>query len=255
MNKALQGPEKAMIFAAGLGTRLRPYTNTRPKALVEVNGAPLLFHAIRKLENAGVKEVVVNVHHFADMVIDYLNGNHWECTIHISDERDLLLDTGGGLLKAAPLLRSNDPVLVTNVDILTDLDIEKFYTHHLKQGAAVTLAVRDRKTSRQLLFDDSHHLIGWRNAEKGDYKWVGNARPHFTAMAFSGVHLFNPGFLEQMLPPGPVFSIIDIWLEMAAHHRILGYEHTQDFWLDVGKPEALNTAEAWIIAQRMDGLD
>lgn len=246
MNSLNQAPRKAMVFAAGLGTRLRPFTDSRPKALVEVNGKPLLFHAIRKLEAAGIQEVVVNVHHYATMIREYLACESWKCEILISDETECLLDTGGGLRKAAPLLMDDRPVLISNVDILTDLDIHSFYQTHLESKALVTLAVRDRSTSRKLLFDSQNELIGWTNTQTGEYKWPGIAQDDYKALAFSGVHLFSPGFLDLIPNSENVFSIIDTWLTLSPNHRIKGYDHTRDFWLDVGKPESLPKAENWL---------
>ena len=146
---------KAMLFAAGLGTRLRPLTNDRPKALVEVNGVPLLQIVLKRLIEAGFTEIVVNVHHYADMVIDFLNKKEWAAKIHISDEREKILETGGGLKKAEHFFKNEKAFLVCNVDILTNMDLKLFFEKHLNSNAIATLAVRYRKTSRYLLFDEN----------------------------------------------------------------------------------------------------
>ncbi len=233
---------KAMVFAAGLGTRLQNETADKPKALVKVAGKPLLFHAIAKLKDAGITEVVVNVHHFADQVIKYIHSNDFGVKVYISDERDLLLETGGGLKKAAPFFTDNQPILIYNVDILSNIDISLLIADHLETGALATLAVRKRETQRYFKFDDEKQLVGWINKKTGETK---NSRPDVfdTAeeMAFSGIHVVRPEMFGLM-PDIERFSITNFYLEVASTHTIKGFYDTSDLWIDVGKPEQLEEA-------------
>lgn len=233
---------KAMVFAAGLGTRLRPLTNDQPKALVEVGGYPLLEIAIRRLLAFGYDEIVVNVHHFADQVETFLQSNgNFGARVHLSDERPQLLDTGGGLKKAAQWLRSEESFLVHNVDVLTDLDLHAFQRAHDASGALATLAVRSRQTSRYLLFDEAGLLSGWKNVKTGEEK---NSRAVSSAMslAFSGIQCIHPRLFDYMPEGDEVFSIIDVYLEAARTAKVAGFRHDDSQWLDVGKPEALEPA-------------
>jgi NDP-sugar pyrophosphorylase family protein len=237
---------KAMIFAAGLGTRLRPLTNDRPKAMVEVEGRPLLEIQILRLKALGFTELVVNVHHFADLIIDFLREKeHFGLRIHISDERDLLLDTGGGLSRARPLLEGKEPFFVCNVDVLTDLDPRALARAHQSAGALATLAVRDRHTSRYLLFDQDLRLAGWRNEKTGEVR--GKPPEDANPLAFSGLHVIDPTIFPLIRHRG-VFSIIDVYLELMAEHKIIGFRHDEGIWLDVGKPPELEAAAA-IVSQ------
>lgn len=234
---------KAMIFAAGLGTRLRPYTNDKPKALVEVGGKTLLHHTLLRLRAAGATEVVVNVHHFADKVVETLqNMEGLDLQIHISDESGLLLDTGGGLLHAKHWL-DDAPFLIHNVDIITDLDLGKLYHAHLAHPALATLAVRQRTTSRYLTFDPDGHLAGWMNTQTGEQR-VSRPTHQPTPWAYSGIAVIDPA-LFAFFPTGvPAFSIIDVWLDAAATGIIRPYPHDDTAWLDVGRPAALAAADA-----------
>ncbi|MCB0598310.1 MAG: nucleotidyltransferase family protein [Lewinellaceae bacterium] len=235
---------KAMIFAAGLGTRLRPLTENKPKALVEVGGRPLLEIAIRRLKYFGVREVVVNIHHFGKQVVDFLEQHdYFDIDIAISDERRLLLDTGGGLQKAAPHFK-DAPFLVHNVDVLSDINLPDLYRTHLASGALATLAVRDRPSSRHLLFDEVGQLAGWRHNRTGEER-ISRRGVAYQPLAFSGLYVLSPRIFEFM-PPGPVFSIIDVFLEAAKSERLLAYRHDDSLWLDVGKIAALEKAEALI---------
>ncbi len=243
---------KAMLFAAGLGTRLRPLTDNRPKALVEVNGTPLLEIAIRRLIAAGCREVIVNVHHFAEQIIGFLKKNdHFGIRIAISDERETLLETGGGLKKAAWFFDDETPFLVCNTDVLTNLDLQKFYQKHLESGALATLAVRNRPSSRSFLFDEKMHLTGWQNTKTGETRWCNpkyiNTQTHkHTPFAFSGIHALNPAIFDRMPDEEQKFSIVETYLQAAASETILGYPHDGDFWFDVGKPEALAKAAEFL---------
>ena len=244
---------KAMIFAAGLGTRLRPLTNDRPKALVEVGGYPLLEIAVRRLIAFGYQEIVVNVHHFAGLIEDFLqNNNNFGVTIHISDERDQLLDTGGGLKKAAQWLKGEEPFLVHNADILTSLDLNELRRVHKRSNALATLAVRNRQTSRYLMFDKEGLLSGWQNVKTGAQKISRSVTP-LEPLAFSGIHLIEPRIFDYM-PEKEVFSIIDVYLEAARDASIVGFRHDSTEWLDVGKPDALAPAAKLASAMAASGF-
>ncbi len=233
---------KAMIFAAGLGTRLQPLTNDKPKALVQVNGKTLLETAINKIIHAGINEIIINVHHFAQQVTDFVNENDkFGIDIHFSDESEELLDTGGGLKKASWFLKGGEPFLVYNVDILSDIDLRHLINHHKKNEALVTLAVRKRQTSRYLLFDRGFALCGWQNAKTGEKK-IPVAKPDLKPFAFSGIHIIEPAIFDLMTESGR-FSIIDVYLKLAKEHRILGYDHSRTRWLDLGRVENLKEAE------------
>lgn len=236
---------KAIIFSAGLGTRLKPLTDTTPKALVPLNGQPLLFHAIHKLINAGVSHIVVNIHHFGEQIIDYLQTNRFPVPISISDERGMLLETGGALLKAAPLLKSNEAVLAMNVDIISSIDLGKMIQYHLKNQAIATLAVRQRETNRYLLFDPDMQLCGWENTAKNEKIIARETNSQLTPFAFSGIQVLSPSFFGQLTENGK-FSIIKSYLRLAHKHHIIGYHDQSPFWIDVGKPGELAHAENYL---------
>lgn len=228
--------KQAMIFAAGLGTRLKPLTDTMPKALVPVAGQPLLWHVIMKLKDAGFGRIVVNVHHFADQIIDYLRANdNFGLDIRISDEREQLLETGGGIKKALPLFDPSEPILIHNVDILSNLDLNALPTD------APLLVVSERKTKRYLQFNDTMRLIGWKNVETGEVK---GCEGH--SLAFSGIHLFHPS-LSPLLADWPDrFPIMDFYLKACSDHLIRGYEAHDLHLLDVGKLDTLHEAEEFL---------
>jgi mannose-1-phosphate guanylyltransferase len=236
---------KAMILAAGLGTRLGPLTDDRPKALVEVAGHTLLEIALLRLRAFGIREVIVNVHHFAEVVVDYLqkNGN-FGMRIEISRE-DVLLDTGGGLKKAAWFfLEDSDPkpLLLHNVDVLSTIDLGAMVQFHRENNALATLAVQERKSSRQLLFDESHQLCG-RHAGRDQAAEIVRPSAKTQPLAFSGVHVISPRILPMMAEEG-VFSIIQSYLRLAAQgEKILAFRADQYYWRDLGKPEHLAHAE------------
>lgn len=232
---------KAMIFAAGLGTRLKPFTEHCPKALVPYHGTPLLERLILHLRNNGFDEMVVNVHHFPDMIIDFLDAhNHFGVKIHISDERDCLLDTGGGLMKAAPYLQGDEPFLVHNVDVVSDIDLRALLDAHEQTGAVATLAVRNRTTHRKLLFDRDGWLQGWKNDKTGDRILIHDevSVEELEPLAFSGIQVISPDFFDIVTLTGK-FSMIDAYLDVAKYVPVAAYQHDQDTWMDVGKPEAL----------------
>jgi NDP-sugar pyrophosphorylase family protein len=231
---------KAMILAAGLGTRLKPLTDTRPKVLLNAGPYTLLEFAIRKLKSAGFDELIINVHHFAPMVVDYLNKNdHFGCHISISDESETLLDTGGALAKAAWFFDDNRPFLVYNADIVGNMDLREFYRTHVSGDSLATLSVRTRKTARYLLFDTNMRLCGWENTTTGE-KRIAIPAVETQAFAFSGIHAISPQLLP-LLDTGR-FSIIDTYLKLAATHRIAGWVDHSSLWADAGKPESLGLA-------------
>lgn len=233
---------KAMIFAAGLGTRLNDETSGKPKALVDVGGKTLLQHAIEKLKNEGVSEIVINVHHFSNLVISFLKNNDFGIKIHISDETEKLLDTGGGLKKAEVYLEGDEPILIYNVDIISNLNLKLLLKDHLKTKAFVTLAVRNRETQRYFKFDQNKQLVGWINKKTGESKI---SRPenfeNAIEMAYSGIHIVQPEIFSLM-PETDRFSITNFYLELAKTHSIKGYFDDSDLWMDVGKPEQLEEA-------------
>lgn len=239
---------KAMIFAAGLGTRLKPFTENAPKALAIVAGKPLLEHAIRYLQQYDIHNVVVNVHHFAAQIEETLNiNNGFGSKYEISDERVMLLETGGGLLKAAQYFEQEETIVVLNADIITSLDLGKIIEHHKNRKAAATLAVMNRTSSRQLLFDENMKLCGWQNVGTGEVK-IAVETAVKTPFAFSGIQVLNGAFIAKC-PLNGKFSMIDWYLKSASEHQIIGYDHSGDTFIDVGKPDSIAKAEA-LLAKR-----
>lgn len=240
-----------MIFAAGLGTRLRPLTDHVPKALVAVAGRPLLEHLLIKLHAAGFGHVVINVHHFADQIVRFVEThNGFGLRVTISDERDLLLDTGGGLRRAAPFFDASAPVLVHNVDIVSDLDLGGLYDTFAQNpvpAADALLAVNDRATSRYLLFDNAGRLRGWQNIATGEVKSPVDkfrAEAHH-AKAFMGIHVIHPTLFPLMATWPATFSIIDFYLSICARRTVVAHEAPEGTgWVDAGKAEALARAAA-----------
>ncbi len=237
---------KAMILAAGLGTRLRPLTDDRPKALVEVAGRTMLEITLTRLRDFGIQEVIVNVHHFAEMIDDYLKAkNNFGMRIEISRE-DTLLDTGGGLKKTAWFFLEDSnlidqPFLLHNVDVISTIDLRRMVQFHTEHQALATLAVQDRETSRYLLFDEQLQLCGRRAGRDGNPELVRSAQ-RTEALAFSGIHVISPRLLEMMIEEG-AFSIISTYLRLAAQgERILAFRADEYSWRDLGKPE--NVAQA-----------
>ena len=226
-----------MIFAAGLGTRLKPLTDTMPKALVRVGGQPLLWHVVMKLRAAGFERVVVNVHHFAQQIVDYLKANgNFGLDIRISDETGGLLETGGGIKKAQSLFDTSSPILIHNVDILSNLNLQAVY----EAGQSV-LVVSERQTKRYLQFDDDLRLVGWKNVETGQVKGREGR-----SLAFSGIHVFSPSLFPLMASWPDRFPIMDFYLQACADHLIRGYEATNLRLMDVGKLDTLDEANDFI---------
>ena len=239
---------KAMIFAAGLGTRLKPLTDHMPKALVPVAGKPMLEHVIRKLIAAGCDEIVINVHHFADQIIDFVKANNnFGITIHISDETDMLLDTGGGIKKASSFF--NEPFLIHNVDILSNVDLKSLYEYHLTSGNDATLLVSPRKTVRYLLFDEGNQLCGWVNKDTLQTKPEGFVyQPEVQKeYAFSGIHIVSPSLFNYMGENWTgKFPIMDFYLQTCQEAKLGGYVKDDLQLIDIGKPETLAVAEDFI---------
>jgi NDP-sugar pyrophosphorylase family protein len=239
--------KKAMILAAGLGTRFKPWTDQHPKALAPVNGKSLLQRNIEYLQQAGINDIVVNVHHFAAQIIEALAVNKgWGSQYTISDETDAVLETGGGLKKARPFLETA-PFVLMNVDILTDMDLRVMIADHFRFRPLATLAVTDRVTSRYFLFNEQDELCGWRNVQTGQEKIARPAAPAAPAAgagqagliqkAFSGIHVIDPAIFPLIGRTGK-FSMVDLYLELAAGHTIRGWDHSQSRLIDVGKPES-----------------
>ena len=248
------GGMQAMIFSAGLGTRFKPWTDSHPKALAVVNVKSLLQRNIDYLQQYGINDVVVNVHHFADQLIEtIINSKGWGSRIAISDERDELLETGGGLLKAKEFFTPGKRFITCNADILTDLDINKLLIFHSEKKALITFGVTRRKTSRYLLFDENDRLCGWRNTTTGEDKGPILSFPKGEGIkntiiekAYSCVVVFEYDAFRLMEEKGFLgkFSLIDVYLALAAEHLILGYDHTGDRFVDVGKPDSIVIAES-----------
>ena len=245
---------QAMIFAAGLGTRLKPLTDTMPKALVPVGGRPLLDINIRRLMAQGYDRFVVNIHHFAQQIVDYVNEQDYAPLVHFSDESAQLLATGGGLKKAAPLFRDDQPILIHNVDILDNVNYDWFARQHQTDEDAVLLVSR-RKTKRYLLFDNAMHLMGWKNIETGEikspYEYVRRTGlsqhgEELNMFAFSGIHSFSPRLFSLMERFPDRFPIIDFYLSVCHRAPIVGLVKDDLRLMDVGKLETLDQAEIFI---------
>ena len=235
-----------MILAAGLGTRLQPLTLTRPKALVEVKGIPMLELIIRKLINEGFDEIIINVHHFVGQIIDFLKAHkQFGISISISDESDLLLDTGGGILKARDFFNDGKPFLIHNVDILSDINLRELYEFHVLNRSLSTLAVKDRKTTRSLLINANQELCGWKNHQTGQTIISKDEETDLTPVAFSAIHVMSPDIFPMITEQG-VFSIMDVYLRLAKSQRILTWRHDQNFWFDIGRIENLKEAENYL---------
>ena len=235
---------KALLFAAGMGTRLKSYTQDKPKALVTLAGKPLIQHAIEYLISFGITDITINVFHFAEQVTEFIDEhNSFGITIHISNERDQLLDTGGGLKKAGTFLKGSEPIVIYNVDVISNLDLNAVLKYHQEQKALATLVVRSRETSRYLMFDRNLQLAGWKNFSNGD-TIISRAKEFQEAepFAFSGIHIVQPEILNLITEKGK-FPIMDLYLRLAKEHLIKAYIDQSDLWMDLGKPEQLLAAE------------
>ncbi|MBQ3737821.1 MAG: NTP transferase domain-containing protein [Bacteroidales bacterium] len=242
-----------MILAAGLGTRLKELTQDKPKALVSLNGKPLLQHCIENLIANGFHHIVINVHHFGEQIIDFVEQNKFDADIVISNERDLLMDTGGGIVKATPLFKGSKAVLVHNVDIISNVDLSEMSQQFLASGDDAWLLTQDRETNRKLLFDDENLLVGWMNKAENKFKWVhpekngpstGSGTCLYQEMAFSGLHFFRSDLFAEFEVKRS--SVIDLYLSLAKSNRIVSKPILPDYWFDMGKPEQLQAAEAYL---------
>lgn len=232
---------KALIFAAGKGTRLKPFTDYHPKALAIVNEIPLLQRNILYLKEFGIRDFVINIHHFGEQIVDFLRrNNNFNCEIEISDEKDELLETGGGLLFAKRFLDHGEDFLIMNADILTDLDINQLVKYHQEKKDFATLAVSDRTSSRKLLFNDEMVLRGWLNVQTGEQR-LAEFNKGFRPLAFSGIHCINPEIFNKIKRRGK-FSIMEEYLDLMSSESIHGFEHHATI-VDVGRPESITKAE------------
>jgi NDP-sugar pyrophosphorylase family protein len=234
---------KAMVFAAGLGTRLKPFTESMPKAMVPIAGKPMIGWLLRHLQENGVGEFIVNVHHFAEQIFLFLESEACkDLKISISHEKDALLDTGGGLRYAAWFFNDRQPFLVHNVDIISDVNIHQMLRAHKKQKALATLAVTERKSFRYLLFDAEMHLSGWGDHRSGEEILVKKSNQTLKEFSFSGIHIIDPQIFQYM-PAGGKFSIIQTYLDLAKDFIISGFTHDPLNWLDLGNAYNLRDAE------------
>jgi len=234
---------KAFILSAGLGTRLRPITNEIPKALVKINGVPLIEHVIKRLKANGCERFIINLYHYADKVIKFLaSKNYLETDITISDESGQLLDTGGGLKKISWFFNPGESFIVHNVDVISDFDITELYKNHLSNGKTATLAVQKRESSRYFLFDEEKNLCGWENIKTGEQKITRKPIGNLEQFAFSGIHCVNSRIFN-FFPEGNVFSLVDLFLKAAAQEKITFFDHTGSNFIDVGKKENIAKAE------------
>lgn len=236
---------QAMIFSAGLGTRFKPWTDHHPKALAMVNGKSLLERNIEYLQEYGIRDIIVNVHHFAGQIEDAIRDNKgWGSRVQVSDERDQVLETGGGLQKAEKFFQPGRPFITCNADILTDLNIHQLLAFHQQQEALISFGVTNRSSSRSLLLDESGRLCGWRNNQTGEEK-IAIPKKQLQAKAYSCVVVFDYAVFRLMEEAGfsGKFSLIDVYLRLAPDHRIMGYDHSGDRLVDVGKPDSVAKAE------------
>lgn len=230
---------KAMIFAAGLGTRLHPLTESKPKALMEIQGYTLLEWVIKNITKAGINDIVINVHHFADQIIKYLHKyNNFGANIIISDESELLLDTGGGLKKASPFLQDEEPILLHNVDIITNIDLKYLINYHCKNKPLATLAVMHRHSNRQLLINSDGWLCGWQNIKTGEKIYTSDEIETLVPVAYCGISVIDQNFLQNITDEG-VFSIIQVFLQLAKLKTIHTCLFNNIYWNDVGCLENL----------------
>ncbi len=232
---------EALLLSAGLGTRLRPLTDVKPKALVEVNGQTLLERNIKQLRDNGVTHIIINIHHLGEQITDYLEGREWGIEISISDERARLLDTGGGIRHALPLMKEDGAILIHNVDILSDIDLQAMMVRHRQQHNIATLAASERESSRRLFFYNEK-LAGWRNDKTGEEIWTNVCRAYDKAMAFSGISLIERRMIELLPENGTPYPIIPEYLRISKTEKIGYYEHDAERWIDVGTPQAIAKA-------------
>ena len=239
-----QGRRTAFILAAGLGTRLKELTSNRPKALVSINNKPLLKVVLEELKRHGFNHFVVNVHHFGEQIIDYLQGME----VEISDERPLLMDTGGAILQALPYFADSEAVLVHNVDVLTNVDLKGFYDDFCKRDDAAWLLTQERNSKRKLVFDNHDNFLGRYNTETKEYDGKGTLSKDCKLLSFSGLHLFKPQYFKDIkVEPCYVFKL---YQQIAENHRVTSKLIHPDYWFDLGTQEQLKNAELWLSSRR-----
>jgi len=237
---------KAIIFAAGLGTRLKDITDDKPKALVEVNGVSLLEIALRRLKYSGFKDIIVNIHHHSEQIETFINNLRYDdLRITVSDESSELLGTGGGIKKASGFFSGEEAFLAYNVDVITNLDPGKLYRKHITSGTLATLAVRKRNTSRYLLVDDQNILCGWCNVKTGERIISREKSEELTSVAFSGIHIISTQ-LPGLITEDGYCNIIDVYLRLASDYDILTVEDESGYWFDVGKPEQVKEVSIFL---------
>ncbi len=233
---------KAMILAAGLGTRLKPWTNFHPKALALVNGKSLLQRNIEYLQKHGITEVIINVHHFTHQIISAINDNNgWGSQITISDETEKVLETGGGLKKASWYFENEEDFVVMNADVLTDMNLSGMIAKHIDKKSIATLAVSNRETSRYFLFNENSELVGWKNVKTGEEK-ISKISEIMNSCAFSGIQILNKKIFNYLLVEDK-FSLVEVYLEAAKHEKIMAFNHSGSIFIDVGKPGSVEKAE------------
>lgn len=234
---------KALILAAGLGTRLKHLTANKPKALVEVYGKPLLEIVVENLKKSGIKDIIINVHHFADQIVDFVKlKNNFGINIAISDETALLLDTGGGIKKASWFFDGEKDFLVHNVDVISGIDFKEMYKFHIENNSFATLAVKKRETSRYFLFDSNNELCGWENIKENNRLLSKSFTDDFNQLAFSGIQILNIEILKYLNDSEPN-SITPTYVALSGKNKILAFQHDKDYWFDLGKPESIIKAE------------
>jgi len=238
---------RAMILAAGHGTRLKPLTDNIPKPLVRFHGKPMLEIIIEKLLSSGIEKIVVNIHHLADQVVEFLRSrDYYNGRVVISDEINRLMDTGGGVLKARELLDNSEPFILYNVDVYTNLDINKLVAAHKTNNSLITIAVKKRTPSRSLLFDEQFSLSGWQNNKTGEKKIIRDFKGNLTDYGNSCVYVINPEFFRLISTREPV-SLTDLYLDLAKIHPIKGFIHDQDYWYNLGLYDTFLKAEAEVV--------
>ncbi len=239
---------QAMIFAAGLGTRLRPITDNKPKALVEVGGISLLEHAVRHLSSYKIQSLVINVHHFAQQVVQKAREleKKYSVDIQVSDETDQLLETGGGLKKAHEYFLGSSAIILYNVDILSNLNLQQLIDYYHQQKPLALLSVRSRKTNRYFLFNENMELCGWKNMQNNEIRIQCSKMQKLKPFAFSGIQIVSPELFNLLQSWQGAFSITEVYIHLCAFYRILGMYDKDSFWIDVGTMEKLDEARKQI---------
>lgn len=243
---------KAMILAAGLGTRLKPFTNSTPKALVPILGKPVIEHVILKLKKQGFNEVIINIHHFGDQIIDFIKSkNYFDIRIEFSDERDKLLDTGGAIKKASWFFDADESILIHNTDIISDVNLSAVYDNHIQNKAMATLVVNERESSRYLFFDENNNLKGWVNEKSGKTISSSDYNPlKHHKLAFFGIHVLSGNAITYMKDFPDKFSIIDFYLSICDKNSVHAFLANDNYMVDVGKLESLDRAEEFLKSQK-----